>query len=579
MSELPVNLPAGRTDKSSNLKLRIAGEKTTRLDRFNDWTSEFCSSILVKETRQALKSRQFVFTYFLLLMVVTGWTVLCIAWNRVDENIAEMGRNLLMGLFMIMGFPLGIIIPFAAYRSLVREFEDGTIQLISITTMRPSQIVIGKFGSAILQMLVYLSVLAPCVLFTYLLRGVSLPQILWGVAIGVSCSICLTILGLFLGGVINSRAMGIGISVLFILLLGWLFVMWCSFVSAVLVGRGFGDIAVQGAQAAIFGLFAFFGSTAALLLVAAASQISFAADNQATRIRVTMLIQQLLFWAFLGMMLQVVPFQNEVFWILAMFIGHYWLIMGFLMIGESPRRSRRVQRTLPQTLVMRSVAGLLMPGPGRGFLFAMAMLWSSGGVLLGMVLFQDQLQLASYRAEMLNNWGAVRPFALAPGTYWKVFNAIGACLLYPSLFLSIGYLCARSRLHRGRFELASGIGPAISLLSGALFVGLLSLGAVVWHLAWTNYGGRSDYSAICLLNWYWTVYEFGSRNGNSWTDVLLVFFLIPSGVLIMPAIVLASRELLQLPLAVPERVIIDQQKPVARLPAGESIDEIFGELK
>ena len=46
------------------------------------------------------------------------------------------------------------------------------------------------------------------------------------------------------------------------------------------------------------------------------------------------------------------------------------------------------------------------------------------------------------------------------------------------------------------------------------------------------------------------------------------------------AIALASRELLVRPIAVPERVQIETQKPKSSaVPAGESIDEIFGELK
>ena len=211
--------------KESNLI--IAGEKTTALAKFNERLSEWCSSILVKETRQALKSRQFIWTYLALMICVGVWTVFGLASSR---NQYDAGRDLLAGFWVILGFPLALIIPFSAYRSLSREFEDGTINLISITTMKPYQIVTGKFGSAVLQMLTYLSVLAPCICFTYLLRGISISQIVLGLLICVGGSICLTVLGLFLAGVFRSRTLGVGVSVLFVLFLGWLYYGWCEII-------------------------------------------------------------------------------------------------------------------------------------------------------------------------------------------------------------------------------------------------------------------------------------------------------------------------------------------------------------
>jgi len=200
---------------------------------------------------------------------------------------------------LILGFPLGLIIPFVAYRSLAREFEDGTINLISIITMKPYQIVIGKFGSAFLQMLIYPSVLAPCICFTYMLRGISLNQIVLGISICIGGLICLTVLGLFLAGVFRSRTLGVGASVLFVLLLGWLYYYyyyyyyyccWCE----------------------LMGQFTRYSSSS--------------------------------------------DFEDAEFVTHAMLLlaGHYWLGMGFMMIGESVFVFRRVQRTLPRTFLSRS---------------------------------------------------------------------------------------------------------------------------------------------------------------------------------------------------------------------------------
>lgn len=66
---------------------------------------------------------------------------------------------MLYGYFLVLSIPLIVVVPFSAFRSLAAEREDGTFELISITALA-RQIVGGKLGSAILQMLVYFSALA-----------------------------------------------------------------------------------------------------------------------------------------------------------------------------------------------------------------------------------------------------------------------------------------------------------------------------------------------------------------------------------------------------------------------------------
>ena len=79
-----------------------------------------------------------------------------------------------MGYYAVLSVPLLIVVPYAAFRSLAGEWEDGTFELLSITALSARQIVTGKLASAILQMMVYYSALAPCIAFTYLLRGIDI---------------------------------------------------------------------------------------------------------------------------------------------------------------------------------------------------------------------------------------------------------------------------------------------------------------------------------------------------------------------------------------------------------------------
>ena len=64
--------------------------------RLIDWSNWF-NPILVKETRQALKSRQFVWTFGLLVIVVLSWSLLCILGTIPNIYYASDGRVLLSG--------------------------------------------------------------------------------------------------------------------------------------------------------------------------------------------------------------------------------------------------------------------------------------------------------------------------------------------------------------------------------------------------------------------------------------------------------------------------------------------------
>ena len=96
--------------------------------------------ILVKETRQALKSRQFTASFWLLLLFGGGWSFVGIAMLMPSVYYLPSGRFMLVGYFLILCIPLLLVVPFSAYRSLAMEREDGTYELLSITSLSSRQI-------------------------------------------------------------------------------------------------------------------------------------------------------------------------------------------------------------------------------------------------------------------------------------------------------------------------------------------------------------------------------------------------------------------------------------------------------
>ncbi|MFT5304339.1 MAG: hypothetical protein ACI87E_004779 [Mariniblastus sp.] len=90
-----------------------------------------------------------------------------------------------------------------------------------------------------------------------------------------------------------------------------------------------------------------------------------------------------------------------------------------------------------------------------------------------------------------------------------------------------------------------------------------------------DYSDRSNTSIWMVPNWYWAVFDISER--SSYLTELGAVGLFALMVTVI-AILVASRDLLSKPIAVPERVKIEQQRAPKQLAKGESIDEIFGIL-
>ncbi|MCH2181181.1 MAG: ABC transporter permease [Mariniblastus sp.] len=564
--------PADGPQGPAEIDLRIATDKTAWLDRFGDRASEWLSPIVVKELRQTLKSYQFVWTFFLLLAAVLLWTLIGWTANQPVDYYTEVGPALLIGYFWILGFPLGIVIPFAAYRSLAREFDDGTIQLISISTMRSWQIVLGKLVSSAVQILIYLAILAPCISFTYLLRGISVAQITSGLAVCTVGSFLLASLGLFLAAVARSRFFSIGISILLVIGLTAVYFIWCGSAVGISYWPSFSgnDLAWQ---ILLFGWSGMAVTTSLLLLAATSSLISFASDNGATLPRAMMLVQQTIFLAWCICMMTL-TFDVDVLIGVVFILSHYWLIMGFAMVGESAQLSERVMRSLPRSVGMRSLFSLLFPGPGRGLIYSITNLWVSGAILLLIASWSQQL-LPVAEPSM---------GSFSPGTNVLGLNDINratqgtfVAFLYITLFLSLMYLFMRWVAIKTRWNW----GPLASVMFGLTAVALLTTISTVLHYIGRPVRLYDDFSIYAAGNWYWATLETAGLSGN-WTGTrgvpltLLAFFACPP---IAFALLLASRELLTRPQSLPQRITLDDQQiaEAKKPPVGETIDDIFNE--
>lgn len=551
-------------------RMRIAPEKTKWIDIQIERVSEWFSSILVKESRQALKSRQFLWTFFLMLITVAMWALFALSYLYSDMagRTVAPGPFLLSGFWMILGFPLAVIIPYSAHRSLAQEMEDGTLQLVSITTMRPYQIIAGKLGSACLQMITYLSVIAPCIVFTYLLRGVDLFQVFLGFSIAVTGCMFLSIVGLLLATVSRNRLIGMAVSILMILILLLALWLWCVYsYTSTFFGSSMRSVFHEpGAQLALWASFGTVFTTAAIFLAAACSQIAFEAENRATAIRIALLVQQTFA---IGLSVTAITYQGlpeSAYWVFAMWYSHYWLIIGSMLVSVPGKMSRRVRRRLPTKPLGKALFSLFMPGPGRGYLFAVANLIGCMFSFLCLMYFGDFL-------TMFIDTDANSLFASGFNTVnrpWRVAFSIYTATLYAVFFLTIVFLIM-SLLKKGL--------PVSTPVVGALMAGILvaffaMIGSILQYnlVPYSN----NNYTILQSLNWYYTVEESFSSTSFSLTTMVVGCLTLLTGLLMVLAFRIIGRELRIGQLTVPDRVQqdIEERKKVA-IPVGESIDEIF----
>lgn len=561
MSELDTS-PSVPTDSrpASSPGRRLLEEPNNWLDAATMVVSDRCSPILVKESRQALKSRQFQWTFLALLLAVVGWSLVGVS-NSFRNNVEEYGATMLVGYLFILGFPLAVVIPMAAFRSLAREYEDETIQLVSITSMSARRIILGKLGSAFLQIIMYLAAVTPCIVFSYILRGISFSMIWMGLSLALSGGLCLTCLALAVAGACRNVFLRVGANLVLLVGLLGTYVGWISFVGEVFTTTSSSmEEFVYGANT-VSVIFVSFGL---VLVEATTSLISFYAENRSTRLRLILLaFPTIVLASFAGLVGSMVDPTEINFYAIAYLISafgsHYFTIIGTMCSSERSGLSNRVRRSLPRGWLGRAFWGLLYPGPGRGYLFALVGVTACnicGVILLGL---PEVFEGASWLdVSMPTGMDLIA---------WISVNQIFAMLYLSLIYLSMLWL-----------ESYAG---AVKVLVGLMLAIILYVLAAVasFTIHETAYYSDQSMSSAYYINWVAMLESSqSSRVGTRYDFFACVLFVgVPTFCLTVVAYLVAIRELVATATSVPQRVLEDGvvKTKLRSTAKGESFEEIF----
>ncbi len=527
------------TDPVGSASRAASNSRWSRLEIFLDQLGDRLNPILVKEARQAMKSRQFVVTFSLLLICGWLWTLLFIVSGLPAIYYAPVGPGVLMGYYAVLSIPLLIVVPYAAFRSLAGEWEDGTFELLSITALSSRQIISGKLASAVLQMLVYYSAIAPCVAFTYLLRGIDIVTIFLLLGYSFAASLLLSACGLMMATVTRVRHWQVLLSVVFVMALLVFTFVWDAAFLAFLSEGGTFPLDQPDFWIAHFCGLTFYIPAILLLLFVAAGQITFASENRSTPIRILLLVPQALIVGWYIYLWRRLGHEGALYFMIFV-AAIYWAVVGAILTGETAELSPRALRRLPQSFLGRMLFTWFNPGSGTGYVFVIAN--------FAAVLFVAYAVPATGPMPTVQTRAFFRQLP-----QFDTWLAVSACLLG---YLA-GYLGATRILVIGLRRFIPVTMPATFLCH----IVLVASGVILPLLLQRAITGRPyehlSYSLLQAPNWAWTL-EMASRTGAFRSAIPSSFVVLITGMIIFFInFVLSAREVQRTRQAAPSRVILD----------------------
>jgi len=471
-----------------------------RLEKLDAWCEKWSdrfNPILVKETRQALKSRQFVITFSLLLFAALSWTIVGTFSLMPGIYTTPSAPRMMLGYYFVLALPMLLVVPLAAYRSLEGEIDDGTLELLSITSLSPRQIILGKLASAMLQMLLYFVVLFPCVSYAYTLRGVDFPTTAVLLGMLVVAGVMMTIVALFFAPLSQSRTGRVTMLLVVILLLvGAEWALGLAAFSLIEYGVDWDD----GFETALY----FFVTPcllcppfAYLLLTLAAAQLTPASENRSTKIRVALLFvnASVVAWIGFGSMEQYVGGMLLFFGGSGLIV--LWVLASSMLVAESAVITPRVQRNLPQSFFARATLGWLAPGPATGLVFA----------VINMLLLAC---MAAVTVDLIDRF--VQPVLMIEKQIFLQFIFGSIAYLACALLVVYGLMRGLRRKNNPRVEV--GFAALVVVL---VFAALAPFGIELYLNDFMTF----PYSVWQATNWVWTLYSIA--DGQDHLAIIQVF--------------------------------------------------------
>lgn len=372
------------------------------------WLDDRMGAILVKEARQAVRSRFVVSMQFLFLAVL----VITLGAVLLGGSDGQINRNSGREVFIVLNVMLHVIcvvcVPLYVGLRMAAERGEANVDLMFSTTLRPMSIVWGKTASGLLVGLLAVSACAPFMILCYFLRGVDVPTILFCIAVDLVFLVLATVVAVFIGAlpvgwvIKGVVALGYGVLACYSVYgLGYGVAksftgesLWSKLVRnpEVLLGLGIFGLAVLAA--------------AGLFFMVASAMIAPPTANRALPVRGYLSG----LWIVSGLVVASLLFDSSLRKADFGFILFGWalvwscvLALG-LIVGASERDAlgARMRRSIPASSGKRKLAFLFYSGAAGGLAWAVGMAALTLGVAWGGLLAWHAMVKTSYASHTID---------------------------------------------------------------------------------------------------------------------------------------------------------------------------------
>jgi hypothetical protein len=340
-------------------------------ERFDDWINP----IVIKEVRQAVKSRVVIaaLLIFLLLEVfILGAMLLFGEMQSGGELDFQAGQRIFM---VLQGVLLGtclVLIPIYAGVRLASERSDTNVDLLFISTLKPRAIISGKFFAAVILALLIFSACSPFMTFTYLLRGIDMATVVLVLGFDLLMVLLCTMFALYLASIPGNRALKI--------FLGLTQAPWFFFafggamtVCEELLRQGSGDVTAGWFWARVTAVAGGTGLAIGLFFVWAVAMLSPPSANRALPVRLYQLFAWVALAVFVGW-LALEESEPEMIFIWEIVMTLVFALQILISTNERDSWGPRVARAIPRNPLLRPIAFLFYSGAAGGIFFGVIML-------------------------------------------------------------------------------------------------------------------------------------------------------------------------------------------------------------
>jgi len=356
--------------------------------------------ILLKELRQAVRSRFITVSYclFLLLLVMVTGGVL---WSRTSAMLADPGAMLGAGrgLFQALFAPLSLVcilfVPAYTGIRLAAELGTGNMDLQFVTRLTPGAVLRGKLLCGIALGSLMVSAALPFLTLTFRLGGIDLPSAFVVLAMLLAMGLFATLFALMLATLPGNRVWRIliglaGGGTLF----NWMMMLNMGVAGMIATGIGSQLATAQFWQVAV--LIVLGGiAVGGLFFMLATARISPPTANRALPVRIWMSAA----WLVTGLVFAgLAIYKREVAYLIPWIVLSCLLSMAAMGVACSERTtlSRRVRRAIPRRRVWRLLVFPFFSGADSGMLWAVLL---GGGTLLIARRLEDGFARLSFDSD------------------------------------------------------------------------------------------------------------------------------------------------------------------------------------